>query len=70
MSEERKDEFWAGSRYLGRWKVVSRPDAGIEVKVLEMSDELRRSLTTKGVGHLPPPNLERFRRFWNLPKEA
>jgi hypothetical protein len=54
----------------GRWRVVSEPGAVIKVEVLEMTDEIRRMLTVDRPIYLPPPNLERFRRFWNLPKEA
>jgi hypothetical protein len=65
-----KDELWSGSTYLGRWKVISRPGAVIQAKVLEMSDEMRRRLTAEGVEYLPPPNLERFRSLWRLPRET
>lgn len=34
------DELWCGDTYLGRWKVISRPGAIIQAKMLEMSDEL------------------------------
>lgn len=53
---------------VGRWKVTSRRDSAIHVEELEMTDELRRSLTADGVTHLPGPRLERYRRFWNLPR--
>ena len=62
------DELWFGDTYMGRWKVISKPGAIIHAKVLEMSDEMRRSLTADGVTSLPGPRLERYRRFWDLPK--
>jgi hypothetical protein len=55
------DEVWSGTTYLGRWETISRPGAIIQAKVLQMSNELRRRLTARGVGYLPPPNLERYR---------
>lgn len=64
------NELWCGDTYMGRWKVISRPGAIIQAKVLEMSDELRRSLTADGVTSLPGPRLDRYRRFWNLPTQA
>lgn len=60
----------AGARRQLRWNVVSNPEDVIQVQVLEMTDELRRALTAEGVGYLPPPNLRRWRRFWNLPQEG
>jgi hypothetical protein len=60
----------SNSRTAGRWKVVSEPGAAIHVEVLQMTDEMRRGLTADGVEYLPPPNLERFRRFWRLPKKG
>lgn len=65
-----KDELWSGNTYLGRWKVISRPGAVIQARILEMSDEMRRRLTAEGVEYLPPPNLDRFRAFWHLPGET
>jgi hypothetical protein len=62
------DELWCGDTYMGRWKVISRPGAIIQAKMLEMSDETRRSLTAEGVTSLPAPRLDRYRKFWNLPK--
>ena len=70
MSDMSNDEVWFGSTYMGRWRVISRPGAIIQAKVLDMSDAMRRTLTADGVECLPPPNLERFRRFWQLPREA
>ena len=60
------DEGWSGTTYLGRWETLSRPGAVIQARVLQMSDELRSRLTARGVGYLPPPNLERYRASGDL----
>jgi hypothetical protein len=65
-----KQECSAGRRAERRWKVVSDPDAIIQVEVLEMTDEIRRMLTMDRPVYLPPPNLKRWRRFWSVPTEA
>jgi hypothetical protein len=52
------DELWSGSTYLGRWRVISKPGAIIHAKVFEMSDEMRRSLTTTDPNY-PPPKRKR-----------
>jgi hypothetical protein len=56
------DELWSGSTYLGRWKVISKPGAIIQAKILEMSPEMRRSLTTAATSF--PPHQPRRKRFW------
>jgi hypothetical protein len=53
-----------------RWEVITRPGAAIRAEKLVMTDEIRRSLTAEGVGYLPPPNLERWKPYWNLPKKG
>lgn len=68
MSEQKQESATAGrSEY--HWRVISKPGAAIEVRELIMTDAIRRSLTAHGVDFLPPPNIERFRRFWQLPAE-
>lgn len=68
MNSERHEGTYRETKAGYRWRVTSRPGAGIHVEELEMTDRVRRGLT--GGGYLPPPNLDRWRPFWNLPKKG
>lgn len=68
MSPEKQDGPYRETRAGYRWRVTSPPGAGIHVEELEMTPEVRRSLT--GGGYLPPPNLERWKPYWNLPRKG
>ncbi|HST62339.1 MAG TPA: hypothetical protein VLK84_26790 [Longimicrobium sp.] len=54
------DELWYGDTYLGRWKVISRPGAIIQAKVLEMPPEVWRDLTTTDPNYPPP----KYKHSW------
>jgi hypothetical protein len=70
MNDDRTGHATAPRRRERRWKVISEPGAAIRVEALEMTDEIERMLKVEGPMYLPPPNLERWRKFWNLPKDA
>jgi hypothetical protein len=67
MSGDRQEPTYRMSS-VGQWKVISTPGAPIHVEELEMTDEIKRNLTADDVTSLPAPRLERYRRYWNLPK--